>query len=100
MRDPLEGRGERASACESEDAQRVSVHGVLFEAVYAVLLNRIVQKCERVAIVEESGARAEDPRPAASRLPRDPQARREIPLRGTERRRQALDLIAQAGNHR
>jgi hypothetical protein len=52
-----------------------------------ILLNGIVQLGERIAIVEDAGAGAEDPRAAAVGLPGDAEARGEIVRWGGERGR-------------
>ena len=92
VREAIDRRGQRAAAGEREDADGVGADGVLFEAVDAVLLNGIVQEGERIAVVEEAGAGAEDPRAAAVRLPGDAETRGEVVRWGGERGGQALRL--------
>ena len=60
---------------------------------------RIVQEGERIPVIEEAGAGAEDPRAAAVRLPGDAETRGEVLLRAVEGGGQALDFVAQAGDY-
>jgi len=99
VREKIDRRGQDAAAGEREDAESVGAGGVLFEAMNAILLNGFVQVGERIAIVEDAGSGAEDPRAAAAGLPGDSEARGEIVRWGGERGGQALKLIAEAADY-
>ena len=98
-RDAIDGSGQRAAAGEREDADGVGADGVLFEAVDAVFLNGIVQERQRIPVIEEAGAGAENPPAPAVRLPGDAEARGKVSGRAMEGRGQALDFITQASDH-
>jgi hypothetical protein len=98
-RNAVERRCQRTTARELERANGGRACQVLLERVDSVLLDGIVLKGERVAVVKHSRAGTEHPWTAAAGMPRNAQPGREVAGRRAERAGKSLGFVADSADH-